>query len=52
MQGVLWSLKHEIPPAGVNVDIETKKLELDGVLPPPAAEGVEKPAKKEKTKKS
>lgn len=47
MQGTLWALKQEIPAAGVNVDIETKKLELGGVLPPPAAEGVEKPVKKE-----
>jgi len=48
VQGTLWAMKQEIPASGVKVDIEPKKLELEGVLPPPAAEGVEKPAKKEK----
>jgi type 1 glutamine amidotransferase len=48
VQGVLWSLKQDIPEKGVKVDIDSKLLELDGVLPPPAAEGVEKPAKKKK----
>jgi type 1 glutamine amidotransferase len=33
-QGVLWSLKIPIPASGVNVDIDSKKLELNGVLPP------------------
>jgi type 1 glutamine amidotransferase len=40
-QGVLWSLKLPIPVGGVNVDIDSRKLELNGVLPPrpgPAAE--------------
>lgn len=48
VQGALWSLKQDIPEGGVKVDIDSKLLELDGVLPPPAAEGVEKPAKKKK----
>src|SRR5262245_60275733 len=34
MQGVLWSLKLPIPAGGVNADIDSKKLELNGVLPP------------------
>jgi hypothetical protein len=34
VQGVLWSLKLPIPADGVNVDIGSKKLELNGVLPP------------------
>jgi type 1 glutamine amidotransferase len=34
VQGVLWSLKLPIPADGVNVDIDSKKLELNGVLPP------------------
>ena len=42
VQGVLWSLKLPVPANGVNVDIDSKKLELDGVLPPIAAPGVEK----------
>lgn len=50
VQGVLWSLKQDIPNEGVNVDVDSKKLELDGVLPPPAAEGVEKKAKKRSPK--
>ena len=51
VQGVLWSLKQDIPEGGVKVDIDSKKLELDGVLPPPAAEGVEKKSKNEKKPK-
>lgn len=46
VQGVLWSLKQPIPEKGVNVDIDSKKLELNGVLPPPAAPDVEKKKKK------
>jgi type 1 glutamine amidotransferase len=41
VQGVLWSLKLPIPAGAVNVDIDSRKLELDSVLPPlpgPAAE--------------
>jgi hypothetical protein len=34
VQGVLWSLNLPIPAEGVNVDIDSKKLELNGVLPP------------------
>lgn len=34
VQGVLWSLKLPFPAGGVNVDIDSKKLELNGVLPP------------------
>jgi len=45
VQGVLWSLKLPIADGGVNVDIDSKKLELDGVLPPPAGPDVEKPKK-------
>lgn len=48
VQGVLWSLKLPVPAGGVKADIDAKLLELDGVLPPPAAPGVEKPAKKSK----
>ncbi|HEY2573855.1 MAG TPA: ThuA domain-containing protein [Verrucomicrobiaceae bacterium] len=48
VQGVLWALKQPIPDGGVKVDIDSKKLELDGVLPPPAAPGVEKVKKSEK----
>jgi len=33
-QGVLWSLKLPVPAGGVNVDINPKKLELNGALPP------------------
>jgi type 1 glutamine amidotransferase len=36
VQGVLWSLNLPIPSGGVNVDIVSSKLALDGVLPPPA----------------
>jgi len=46
VQGVLWSLKLPIPASGVNVDIDSQKLELNGVLPPPAGPDVEKPKKK------
>jgi type 1 glutamine amidotransferase len=41
VQGMLWSLKLAIPAGGVKVDIDSRKLELNGVLPPlagPAAE--------------
>ena len=48
VQGVLWSLKLPIPDGGAKVDIDSKKLELDGVLPPPAGPDVEKKKKKEK----
>ena len=34
VQAVLWSLKLPIPADGVNVGIDSKKLELNGVLPP------------------
>ena len=34
VQGVLWSLNLPVPEKGVNVDIDSKKLELNGVLPP------------------
>src|SRR5687767_7452785 len=33
-QGVLWSLKLPIPAGGVSTEIDSKKLELNGVLPP------------------
>jgi type 1 glutamine amidotransferase len=46
VQGVLWSLKLPIPATGVNVDIDSKKLELNGVLPPPAGSEPEKNSKK------
>jgi len=46
VQGVLWSLKLPIPAGGVNVDIDSKKLELNGVLPPPAGSEAEKNSKK------
>jgi len=36
VQGVLWSLKLPFPAGGVNADIDPRKLELNGVLPPPA----------------
>jgi len=49
VQGVLWALKLPIPEKGVNVDIERSKLELNGVLPPLAAPGVEKKTEKPKT---
>jgi type 1 glutamine amidotransferase len=50
VQGVLWTLKLPIPAGGVNVDIDSKKLELNGVLPPPAAPDVEKVKKPKKEK--
>jgi type 1 glutamine amidotransferase len=34
VQGVLWSLHLPVPQKGANVDIDSKKLELNGVLPP------------------
>jgi type 1 glutamine amidotransferase len=34
VQGVLWSLKLPIPAGAVKVDIDSRKLELNGVLPP------------------
>jgi hypothetical protein len=46
VQGVLWSLKLPIPAGGVNVDIDSKKLELNGVLPPPAGPEGEKNSRK------
>ncbi|MDB6140522.1 MAG: hypothetical protein JWO94_3594 [Verrucomicrobiaceae bacterium] len=52
VQGVLWSLKMPVPRQGVNVDIDPKKLELNGVLPPPAGPEPEKKKKgKSKTAK-
>jgi type 1 glutamine amidotransferase len=36
VQGVLWALKLSVPVNGVDVDIDSKMIELDGVLPPPA----------------
>ena len=51
VQGVLWSLKLPIAAGGVNVDIDPKKLELDGALPPPAGPDVEKPKKGDKKEK-
>jgi type 1 glutamine amidotransferase len=36
VQGVRWALKLPIPPQGVKVDIDSKRLELNGVLPMPA----------------
>jgi type 1 glutamine amidotransferase len=51
VQGVLWSLKLPIPDGGVNVDIDSKKLELNGVLPPPAGPNAE-PKKKSVKKES
>ncbi len=50
-QGVLWSLKLPIPTAGVMADIDSKKLQLDGVLPPPAGPDTEKKKKEPKSKK-
>ncbi len=46
-QAVLWSLKLPVPEGGVNVDIDSTKLEIDGALPPPAG-----PAKEKKPAKS
>jgi len=51
LQGVLWSLKIPIPAGGANVDLDSKTLELDGVLPPPASPESEKAAKKLKKPK-
>ena len=48
VQGVLWSLKLPVPADGVNVDIDSQKLALDGVLPPPAGPGAAKKNKKKK----
>ncbi len=53
VQGVLWSLKMPIPEQGVNVDIDNTKLELNGVLPPPAGpEPEKKKSRKPKTPKA
>jgi type 1 glutamine amidotransferase len=46
VQGVLWSLKLPIP-AGVKVDIDSRKLELNGVLPPLAGPAAEKNSTKQ-----
>jgi type 1 glutamine amidotransferase len=46
VQGVLWSLKLPIPADGVTVDVDSKKLELNGVLPPPASSDIETNLKK------
>ena len=46
VQGILWSLKLPIPVGGVNVDIDSKKLELNGVLPPLPSPEAEKNSKK------
>ena len=46
VQGVLWSLKLPVPSGGVKADIDAKKLELNGVLPPPAGSDAEKNSKK------
>ncbi|MBI3880689.1 MAG: ThuA domain-containing protein [Verrucomicrobia bacterium] len=51
VQGVLWSLKLPVPAGGVNVDIDSKKLQLDGVLPPPAGSEKVKNTKKVKAEK-
>jgi len=48
VQGVLWSLKLPIPAGGVNVDIDSKKLELNGILPPLASADAEKKSSKAK----
>jgi type 1 glutamine amidotransferase len=45
-QGVLWSLKLPIPAGGVNADIDSKKLELNGVLPPLPGPDAEKNSRK------
>jgi hypothetical protein len=42
VQGVLWSLKLPVPSGGAKVDIDSKKLELNGVLPPLPQPGAEK----------
>ena len=46
VQGVLWSLKLPIPSGGVNVEIDSKKLELNGVLPPLAGPDAERNSRK------
>jgi type 1 glutamine amidotransferase len=46
VQGVLWSFKLPIPAGGVNVDIDSQKLELNGVLPPLPGPDAEKNSKK------
>jgi type 1 glutamine amidotransferase len=46
VQGVLWSLKLAIPAGGVNVEIDSRKLELNGVLPPVAGPKPEKDSTK------
>ena len=46
VQGVLWSLKLPIPPGGMNVDVHSEALELNGVLPPRAGPEMEKNPKK------
>jgi hypothetical protein len=45
VQGVLWSLKLPIPPGGATVDIDSRHLELNGVLPPPAGPDTDKKTK-------
>lgn len=50
VQGTLWALKLPIPEGGAKADIDTKKLELDGVLPPPAGPDVEMKLKSKKQK--
>ena len=42
VQGVLWTLKLPIPAGGANVDIDSKKLELNGALPPMPGPAVSK----------
>jgi len=46
VQGVRWSLGLPIPAGGVNVDIDSKKLELNGVLPPLPGPDSEKQSRK------
>jgi len=46
VQGIRWSLGLPIPTTGVKIDIDSKQLELNGVLPPPAGPDSEKNAKK------
>jgi type 1 glutamine amidotransferase len=43
VQGVLWSMKLPIPANGVNVDIDSKQLELEGMLPPLPGPNWQKP---------
>ena len=45
-QGVLWSLKLPIPRGGVDADIDLKKLELAGALPPLPGRHSEKNSRK------